>query len=122
MRVVHQVVALIDHKPIEGEFDSIKLLDDIEFQRVRASHLARRPMPAQLDNTGVTFLLALIGAPGYFVAGLFSNDVAYFFGAAFWATVGIATYTYLAHAAKYWREHSAIRAEEVRRFGRSSFG
>ena len=57
------------------------------------------------------------------IAGLNAyKTIAYFFGAAFWSIVGITLYTYLAHAAKYWREHYAIIGEEVRRFGRASFG
>ncbi|MFN7855848.1 MAG: hypothetical protein ACK5OA_04610 [Acidovorax sp.] len=114
--------ARLEHEEIKGEFDGLALLDDQSFAKAKVQHFARRQMPARSDNLGVTLLLAIIGAPGSLIAGMFTDDVAYYFGAAFWSIVAVALYTYMVRAAKYWRQHNAIRSEEVRRFGQASFG
>lgn len=119
---LRHVLARLEHEEIKGEFDELMLLDDESFARVRAEHLARRQPPARSDNLGVALLLAVMGAPWSLLAGLFTGEVAYYFGAAFWSILAVALYTHLARAAKYWREHNAIRSEEVRRFGHASFG
>lgn len=123
MNLLRKAAAAIEHEPIEDEFKSLKLLSDTEFQRARARHLARRRMPPRSGNAGVAFVLALIGVPVFLVLGLINSDSAYVVGAAFWLVVGIALFLYLALAARYWREHYAILAEEARRYGRgASFG
>jgi hypothetical protein len=122
MKIVLKLFSLIGHEPIDGEFNSLQMLEDAAFQHRRSIHLSRRPTAAEPTTAGICFLVSLIGAPYCFVAGLLDNDAVYFFGAAFWSFLGVALYLYLAYAAKYWREHQAIRMEEVRRFGHTSFG
>jgi hypothetical protein len=122
MNLLHKAAAAIEHEPIEDEFKNLELLNDTEFQRARAVHLASRRMPSHSDNAGVTFVLALIGVPVCLVLGLVNRDSAYVACAVFWLVVGIALFIYLALAARYWREHYAIIAEELRRYGRASFG
>jgi len=122
MMSARKVFSMIEHESINGEFDNLLLLDDAEFQKVRTRHLNRRATAAEPTNAGVCFILSLVSAPGCLVAWLFNNEPGYFFGALFWSAVGMALYIYLAHSAKYWREHRAILTEEVRRFGATSFG
>lgn len=122
MKIVRKFFSLIGHEPIDGEFNNFQFLEDAAFQQRRSIHLDRRPPAAEPINAGICFLLSLAGAPYCFVAWLVNNDAGYLFGATFWSVAGIALYIYLAYAAKYWREHQAIRIEEMRRFGRTSFG
>lgn len=122
MQIVRKLFLLIGHEPIDGEFNNFQYLEEAVFQQRRSAHLSCRPPSAEPTAAGICFLLSLAGAPYCFVAGLFNNDASYFFGAAFWSVVGIALYIYLAYAARYWREHQAIRTEEIRRFGCTSFG
>ncbi len=66
--------------------------------------------------------MAMIGVPASLVAGLVMRDPAWLISAGFWLIVGALLFAYLSGAAQYWREHQAIRAEEYRRHGRTSFG
>jgi hypothetical protein len=119
---LRMLVARLEHKEIEGEFDSLKRLDNEALERAKERHFARRQPPAENDNLCITLLVAVIGAPGSLLGGLFTGEVAYYFGAAVWSVVVVPLYVYLAHTAKYWREHNAIRGEEIRRYGHASFG
>lgn len=94
MNTFRRAVAWIGHEPIEGELEFLKTLNDIESQAMRKRHLERRPMDDHV-------LLAT---------------------SAFWWIAGLGLFSYLATAARYWRKHNAIRAEEARRYGRSTFG
>lgn len=122
MRLLRRVDAMIDHTPIEGEFLRLKLIDDVEFQSARARHLARRPMPKRADNAGVFFVVGLLGFPVQLISGLIKDDSVLMASAIFWLIVGLVSFSYLAVAAKFWREHHAIRSEELRRYGHTTFG
>jgi hypothetical protein len=122
MKLLRRAADLIGHEPIESEFAQLKLLDDAAFQTARTQHLARRPMPARADNAGVTFVLSLFGAPTCLLLGLIKDDSVLLASSIFWMIVGLVLFSYLVHAAKYWREHRAIISEEVRRYGRATFG
>ena len=70
----------------------------------------------------MTFIMALIGAPASLIAALLNRDPVWLISTGFWLVVGALLYVYLAGAARYWREHDAMRSEEYRRRGRTSFG
>mgnify|MGYP000853908140 FL=1 len=122
MKTLRKAVSLLERNQIQGEFDSFQLLEDAAFQNIREKHRARRYISAEHENLGCILLLALIGAPGSFVAWAASGDAGYLCGFLFWLIVGVPTYYYLVYAARYWREHYAIIAEENRRYGQASFG
>lgn len=116
------LLSRIEHEPFQLECEELALLDDEGFEGTKAKHLARRTPPASNDNLGVTFVLALVAAPTCLVAGVFTGDIRYLWSTALWIVIGVPIYIYLACVAKYWRWHTAIRREEKRRFGRTSFG
>ncbi|WP_457354381.1 hypothetical protein [Roseateles sp. P5_D6] len=123
MNGLKAAAARLGTMPIEGEFRHLQLLSDAEFERAAARHLQRRRRPANADGAGVALVISLAGVPICLVSALFNGgDRASLFGATFWLVVGVALYWYLSDAAKYWRQHQAIRGEEFRRWGTTSFG
>ena len=93
---------------IQSEFVHLMLLDDAAFQTARTRHLARRPTSARTDNAGVAFVLSLFGAPTCLLLGLIKDDSVLMASSIFWLIVGFVLFSYLAFAARYWREHRAI--------------
>lgn len=120
--VLRRVAARIGHESIPGEFDYLEQLDDPTFQFERSRHLVSPQKPAQTPSMGVTLLLAAMGALAYAIAAVVARDLSYAIAAAAWAVIAAPCYWYVTSAAKYWRRHRAIQAEEVRRFGSASFG
>lgn len=67
-------------------------------------------------------MLSLLGAPACPILGLIKDDNVLLASSIFWLIVGLVLFSYLALAARYWREHRAIISEELRRYGHASFG
>ena len=122
MRLLRKFPALIGHDSIDGEFSRLELLNDADFEKARAGHLARRPMPANTDNVGAIFGLSLFAVPTCFILSLIKGDSVLLGSSLLWLSVGLVTFFYLASAGKYWREHYAFISEEIRRYGSPSFG
>jgi hypothetical protein len=114
--ILGAATANIDTNEIEGEFDALSKFDNDAFLKFKSKH-SERQSPAYLHNwLYILLCFSALGVPGSAIVGLLKQETAYFFGAAFWLTLAIPIYAYLANAARYWREHYAIQREQMRRF------
>ena len=80
-----KLLRFMAHQPIDGEFDWLERLDDVEFDARKARHLARRARASNPESAGATFIMAMIGVPASLVAGLVMRDPAWLISAGFWA-------------------------------------
>lgn len=122
MKVLRQANHLLGHKPSDRELAGLHALDEIQFDAVRAKHLAKQPRPESPDGAGIPFILSLIGAPTCLLLSFFESEPQLLWASIFLLAIGLMLFMYLSSCARYWREHRAIRIEEVRRYGRTSFG
>lgn len=119
---LRKVLAAIETEPNADDIEVLAQMSDGEFQQTRNRHLARRAARSKTDSIGAMLLLSLVGVPYCLVRSVANWDPVWAGASLFWSVTGGSSYWYLAHIGRYWREHHAIRAEELRRFGASTFG
>jgi cytochrome c biogenesis protein CcdA len=114
----------LSEEPTTVQVAAIKSLGDVELENAKRAHFAKPQVkhPGSMENVGVLFVFALLGAPYALVAAALTADRSWLISVAVLLALGVAAWMPLRRSVLYWREHRAIQQEEMRRFGAVTFG